>query len=233
MGSRNILKVLNNGWEVPYPSEIIYKDMLILKDYRLNDFPRDSCGNLDKDISYEWWLQNYLYYCKIDITEEQRKIFDFLKDTNDLSCWFLGGIAGFYEICHMQHPVYEFPENFEDYPDIENLKGIVYDDPYQDFLDGLNEDEEFIPSKIEFVLEDYGYFLLIREENNEFMEYWPGFEKIDALHIITGNVPKNIELVDSAWRIYLSFILKAIPDEVERIKQLGNFFAEYEDALHK
>ena len=39
MESRRILKVLANGWEVPYPDEVIYRGMLLLKDYRLNDYP--------------------------------------------------------------------------------------------------------------------------------------------------------------------------------------------------
>jgi hypothetical protein len=233
MESCHILRVLNNGWEVPYPSEVIYRDMLFLKDYRLNDFPRDSSGNFDNDISYEWWLQKYLYSCQINLTAEQRRIFDILKNTNCLNCLYLGWIAGFYENCHALHPVYEFPENFEDYPTLEGLKGIVDDDPYQDFLDGLNEDEESIPSRLEYVLEDYGYFLLKREEEKRFMEYWPGFVKIEPLHWITGSVPKNVEPTDAAWRIYLSFILKSIPNETERIKQLDEFFAEYGDALHK
>jgi hypothetical protein len=38
----HVLKALANGWQAPYPDEAVYKDMLLLKDYRLNDFPKDA-----------------------------------------------------------------------------------------------------------------------------------------------------------------------------------------------
>ena len=39
MKSTPILKVLSNGWEIPYPEEAFYRDdLLLIKDYRLNNF---------------------------------------------------------------------------------------------------------------------------------------------------------------------------------------------------
>lgn len=233
MESYQILKVLKNGWVVPYPDEVVYRDMLILKDYRLNDYPRDEKGNFNKEIPYEEWLQDYLYNCQIDLTENQRKVRDFILANNDYAAISLGWDAGFYENSHGLYPIYDFPEDFEEHPDIENLKGLVYDDPYQDFMDVFDDDEEPRPSKLEYILEDYGYYLLLCQEEKCFQEYWPGFVKIIPAHWMFGWTEPNMELPDSAWRIYLSFILKAIPDKLERLKQIENFFLEYGDALHK
>ena len=78
MDSYRIIKTLKNGYQVPYPEEMIYRDMVFLKDYRLNDYPRDEQGNC-RELPYDEyldWLQNYLYSCNISLSDEQKKSYD-------------------------------------------------------------------------------------------------------------------------------------------------------------
>mgnify|MGYP001287903404 CR=1 FL=1 len=134
MESRRILKVLSNGWEVPYPNEVIYRGMLLLKDYRLNGYPENAVTNgIDYD-SYMEWLQDYLLHCRIDLTEEQCKLRDQISTDKYFDGAFLGWHAGFYENSRGLHPQYNFPEDFDVAHNIDHLAGIVDDDPYTDYL---------------------------------------------------------------------------------------------------
>jgi hypothetical protein len=69
MMSRPIISILPNGWKVPYPNEVNFYDLLWLKDYRLNDYPKDAQGIFIDDESYFEWLADYLCRCEIDLTE--------------------------------------------------------------------------------------------------------------------------------------------------------------------
>ena len=235
MESLHILKVLSNGWVVPYPEEVIYKDTLLLKDYRLNGFPCDA-GATDMDYdAYLEWLQDYLMRCKIDLTSEQCKIYNYIITDKYFGCGFLGGEAGFYEASFGLHPAeYNFPENFEETFDINHLTGVVHDDPYKEFLTYCEEDSDGIrPTRLEFVLREYGRLLLMQSEAIQFQQYWPGFVKLEPLPWIAGTSEENLEPADSAWRVYLSLILKRIQTKDGRIKELNRFFNAYGDAIHK
>lgn len=234
MESRRILKVLSNGWEVPYPDEVIYNDMLLLKDYRLNGYPENSGHNSIDYGSYVEWLQEYLVRCQIDLTEEQCKIRDHIATDKYFNCGSLGWDAGFYENSHGLYPVYGFPEDFEVTLDINHLTGIVHEDPYADFLEGCEDDiTEPKPSRLEFILQDYGHLLLMKSEAIQFQKYWPGFVKLEPLHWMFGTPEENLEPADSAWRVYLSLILKRRQAKTDRINELNRFFDEYADAIHK
>jgi hypothetical protein len=243
MSRDHILKVLRNGYEVPYPWELVYSDLLFLKDYRLNEFPMDGHGEFNTDYGefdtdYQDWLQHYLCTCEICLTAEQIRIRDHISNNHNFSAASLGGIAGFYENSHALHPRYLFPDNFEDELDFDNLRDIIGDDPYEDYLDGFDDDDESDRlsnrlSKLDYILEDYGYYLLQSEEESQFREHWPTFIKIETLDWMFGCMEPNLELADSAWRVYLSFLLKAIPEKTARIEQLQSFFLSYADDLRK
>lgn len=235
MGNHRILKVLRNGCEVPYPEEIVYQEMLFLKDYRLNDFPIDGRGNLDEAVDYEEWLQSYLFTCDINLTEEQGRIQDYISANLDFSAALLGGIAGSYENSHALHPRCIFHDDFEVMLDFDNIRDITGDDPYEDYLDGFPDYMEGDKlSKPEYILMDYGYYVLQTQEGIQFRKYWPEFKKIEPIDwLLFGVENQNCEIPDSAWRIYLSLILKRIPQKSVRIEQLKRFYLEYQDALHK
>ena len=83
--SRKILKTFPNGYEIPYPDELIHNELFFLKDYRLARFPGKESGR-PSDISYEdyvEWLNAYLTTCDIALTEEQERIRDYLTADTD------------------------------------------------------------------------------------------------------------------------------------------------------
>lgn len=63
MEYRRILKVLPNGYEIPYPEELQHDGMVFLKDCGLNAYPKAGAGEFDCSLSeedYESWLEGYL-----------------------------------------------------------------------------------------------------------------------------------------------------------------------------
>ena len=234
MGSRHILKLLANGWEVPYPDEAIHKDMLLLKDYRLNGFPKDTGPELFYTDSYMEWLQDYLIHCETTLTEEQCKILNHMETDKYIDCGTIGWLAGFYESAHALAPEYNYPADFEDTLKIDDLTASTCADPYADLLRGY--DVEIFgpaPTRLEFILEDYGWLLLRKSEAIQFQTYWPGFHKLEPLHWLLF-VPANyLEPLDSAWRVYLSEILKRMQNKDDRINGLHKFFDQYVDMIRK
>ena len=235
MESRRILRVLANGWQIPYPDKAIHKGSLIVKDYRLNGYPGEASP--DYDISYDEyveWLQDYLVRCELDLTAEQRKISDHIAtDNNYLDCASLGWDAGFYESLQALYPAYNFPDDFEETLSIDDLRGIVYDDPYADFLELNLDSDEPQPTRLEFILQEYGHRLLMKYEETEFQRYWPGFVKLEPLNWMFGITDGVLEPADSGWRIYLALLLRRMPTNAERIKELNRFFDGYAEDLHK
>ena len=229
-----ILKILLNGYEIPHPDELIHHDLLFLKDYRLARFPGEETGR-PTDISYEdyvEWLDDYLTTCEIALTEEQERIRNYIAADPDGMGITLGWIAGFYQNNGGTHPFYQFPENFEENPDIESLKGDIYEDPYLELLDLLDEDDDR-PDKLSFVLEDYGWFLRMKMDEDELRTYWPGFIPLEPIHWMANSMGLSVERPNYGWRAYLSILLKATPNKSKRIEYLDNFFDEYGDAVHK
>jgi len=229
-----ILKTLPNGYLVPYPDELIHHDLLFLKDYRLTGFPGMETGR-PANISYGdyvEWVADYLSTCDMALTEEQERIRAYITAGTDGMGITLGWIAGFYQNTGGTHPFYHFPEDFEANPDIEALKGAIYEDPYLELLDLLDEDDDK-PDKLSFVLEDYGWFLRMKMDEDEFRKYWPGFTTLEPIHWMAGSDGLFLEYPDCGWRVYLSMLLKATQDKSKRIEHLDKFFNEYRDAVHK
>lgn len=225
------LKVLANGYEVPYPDELLYKDIIIMKDYRLNDYPKNSDGEFDEAAPYEEWLSEYLFCCDLNLTEEQQKLADYIDSDSNFSGFVLGCHAGFYESLQACRPSYRFPDDFSEKPDIIKLKGTIDKDPYKTYLKLFEYEGK--RSRLEFVMEEYGWHVMKQHEQEEFQKYWHLFVKLEPLHWMFGMREQNVELPDFAWRIYLALILKRIPGRKARIKEIGNFFNEYGDTIHK
>lgn len=232
---RLIQKVLPNGWIVPYPDELVYQNMLFLKDYRLNDYPGSATGCFDETLDYYAWLADYLYGCAVELTPEQAYFSNYISTQDSFSTIMLGFIAGLYESCQALKPAYDFPDNFEEVPDIDAVKsrGGALFDPYADYLEWLADSDEPSLSKIDFVLDDYGYCLTMQRDKQQFENFWSDFVKLEPLHWMFGQTEQQFEPPDAAWRVYLSCILKKIPDRAERIQQIERFFFEYGDTLHK
>jgi hypothetical protein len=229
----HILKVLPNGWQVPYPEEAFYSDdLLLLKDYRLNACPGNAGDEPLPYDDYLEWLQDYLYRCKIDLTDQQNWVPEKIAADPYFSCASIGWHGGFYESIISRYPCYDFPENFEETRDIDHLKGIVCDDPYAEFLTGHAYDDP-PPDRLEFILREYGGLLLRKKDEEQFQKYWPGFVSLEPLHWMFGMAEDQLEPADSAWRIYLSLVLKKIKSKKARIKELDRFFNEYADIIHK
>lgn len=233
MKSNHILKVLSNGWEVPYPEEAFYEDnLLLLKDYRLNDFPGDHWS---EDLNYDAyleWLQDYLFRCAIDLNSLQNWIPKRIATDRHHTCASIGWHAGFYESIIYRYPCYDFPENFETTFDIDHLKGITDDDPYAEFLTGRAYDDP-PPGKLEFILREYGGLLLRKKDEVQFQRYWPRFVKLEPLNWAFGVPGDRLEPADSGWRVYLSLLLKRMNKMEDRVKALDRFFIEYANIIHK
>lgn len=231
--NKHTMKILSNEYKVPYPDELVYRDCLFLKDYRLNEMPVNAGDEIEGD--YLQWLQEYLYRCEISLTVEQSKIQAYILKNSSVDTACLGDIAGRCENAFARHPCYEFPDNFEQKLDFDSLQGTVYDDPYEDYLEGFDDDEKQDSlSKRDYILEDYGYYVVRSQDEHQFRSYWPNFTKIEAFHWIVGRLEEtNMENADFAWRVYLSLLLKSIPERAVRIEHLERFYLFYEESLHK
>lgn len=235
MKSSHILKVLANGREVPYPEEAFYQDnLLLIKDYRLNDFPGDHWSDDLNYDAYLEWLQDYLFRCdEIDLIDGQDWLPERIATDRYLTCASIGWHAGFYESIISGYPCYDFPENFETTFDIDHLKGITDDDPYAEFLMLQGSEDEPPPNRLEFILREYGGLLLRKKDEEQFQRYWPAFVKLEPLNWAFGVPDDRLEPADSGWRVYLSLVLKRINHKEERMKALDRFFIEYADIIHK
>lgn len=222
---------------IPYPEELIYKDMLLQKDYRLNCSPRNADGSYAYDQpfgEYLAWLDEYLYHCDLVLTEEQRRIECFI-GCGGLSGLSLGIHAAQYESLSSSRPEYEFPDDFESSLDMEGLQPIVSEDPFREYLEWLDEVDidDYRPTKREFVAEDYGWFLEKRREEQDFRTCWPDFVKLSPIVWMFKVDVKNSELPDFGWRVHLSLILKKIPEKSKRLVELESFWDEYIDMINK
>lgn len=230
--NRPILKVLANGWHVPCPEEAVYQGLPFLKDYRLNDFPGKAKGAFDEEAEYFDWLADYLYTCAIDLTAQQEKIKSCFSENSTGACSCLGGIAGAYENVHAVKPAYHFPKNFETQLDIKRVRGRHGDMPYQNYRQWLSGTDEPLLSETGFILEDYGYCLLLQREKRQFRACWPDFVKLQPHHWMFGLAAPLLEPADAAWRVHLACILKTISRKSRRIEAIQYFYGEYGDALH-
>jgi hypothetical protein len=235
MKSAPVLKVLSNGWEVPYPEEAFFRNyLLLLKDYRLNSMPEKAWTRSFLYDEYVEWLQAYLFRCdEIDLMTWQSWIPARIATKRYLDCASIGRHAGFYESVLSMYHCYNFPENFEETFDIDHLKGTFDDDPYAEMLKRGLLDDDPPPDRLKFILQEYGGLLLKKKDEEQFQRYWPGFVKLEPLHWAFGLAADNLEPADSAWRVYLSLVLKRINNKGARIKALDRFFIEYEDIIHK
>lgn len=130
-------------------------------------------------------------------------------------------------------PATSFPEDFEENPEIEKLKGPNGEDPYEVVIDIYKSMNEEPPTRLQHVLEDYGWVLMIRRDEEEFRKHWPRFQKLHPLNWLFGITGPWLELPDAAWRTCLSMLLKRTPDKGLRRKLIHDFLAEYHSAIHK
>jgi len=234
MRSIHVLKVLPNGWQVSYPEEAFYGDsLLLLKDNRLNGCPGEARDLALPYEDYLEWLQDYLFRCEIILSAGQSRVPESIDGNPQFECASLGWHAGFYESMISRYPEYDFPDNFENEPDIDHLQGIVYKDPYAEFPACRHSKDGPPPGRLEYIFRDYGDLFLKKKDDEQFRRYWPGFVKLEPLHWMFGRAEDHLESADTGWRVYLSLILKKKENRTDRIAAQDRFFVEYADIIHK
>lgn len=117
--------------------------------------------------------------------------------------------------------------------DIESVRisdgGYTYEeyvDAYQDLLDP----GESLLTREEWFLDEFGWLLAKEEDEKPFARYWPDFASLDEANIVFGNTLSH-EPLDAGWRIYLALVLRGIPDQTARIKELRDFYYHWHEMV--
>lgn len=142
-------------------------------------------------------------------------------------------MAGWYVTDGVVRPSTEFPPDFAETMDIESVRisdgGYTYEeyvDAYQDLLDP----GESLLTREEWFLDEFGWLLAKEEDEKPFARYWPDFASLDEANIVFGNTLSH-EPLDAGWRIYLALVLRGIPDQTARIKELRDFYYHWHEMV--
>lgn len=231
------MQSIGGGHEIPWPEPLSVGDFISHKDYRMNDFPRKSDGLPWCDIpddQYLSWLADYLPDNLPKLTGEQQKIFQKIESCDHLSGFRIGDSAGWYEAEASFRPNYEFPVDFIRSGDIAAVKGVEAGYTYEEYVEA-NEDildpGERLMTPEELILEEFGWHLVLEEEQNQFNLYWPDFVKLDSFNIVFSTNTLRHEPPDAGWRVYLGMALLKMKDKEARIKELENFYHYWHEML--
>jgi hypothetical protein len=85
----------------------------------------------------------------------------------------------------------------------------------------------------ELMLDEFGWFLVLKEERKQFAHCWPGFNKLDEVNLASGMGLKGYEPADAGWRVYLGLTLQLISSKNDRIKELESFYREWQEMVSK
>jgi len=240
MLSNRILKqTIAGGHEVPWPEPLGDQGYVFPKDYRMNAYPRTPEGNIWYDVpddDYFSWLADYLPNNLPRFTPEQQKIADNLDHNRRLNGFWIGDRGGWYESEAASRLNYEFPCNFADTGDLTTAmlqEGRYTYDDYVDANKDIIGDDERLLTKEEVILEEFGWYLTLKEENRQFSMYWPDFRKMDGFNVVFMSISAHDEPPDAGWRIYLGMVLRRIKDKALRIKELEDFFHYWREMVAK
>jgi hypothetical protein len=79
-------------------------------------------------------------------------------------------------------------------------------------------------TKEEFILDEFGWYLTMKEEGHQFSMYWPAFRKTDGFNAVFMSTSVYDEPPDAGWRIYLGMVLLRLKDKALQIKKLEDFY---------
>lgn len=228
---------VGGGHEVPWPETLSGDNFAWPKDYRMNDFPKTPEGEIWYDASddeYFFWLADYLPANLPPLTEEQQKLFDSRDKHKYLNGFRIGSYAGWHDSESTCRPNYEYPVDFRLFGNMSAVSGLEHTYSYQDYteayVDILDPGERLMTSE-EFILEGFGWQMVLEEEKKQFARYWPGFSKLDGVNIVLGISSVYNEPADAGWRVYLGMTLQLITNKNDRIKELKAFYREWQDMV--
>jgi hypothetical protein len=88
-------------------------------------------------------------------------------------------------------------------------------------------------TKEEYILEDFGWNLLRREEGTQFERHWPGFLKMDGASIVLKVCSPRDEPADAGWRVHLGLVLREIGEKSRRIEEIATFYQHWLEMVSK
>lgn len=236
---RKLMLTIGHGHEVPWPEPLTNGDCVWPKDYRMNDFPKNPAGEIRYDIpddEYFAWLADYLPANLPPLTAAQQQIFDSRQEHKRLSGFWIGNTAGWHDSEAAWCCNYEFPADFRQSGDLSAVTGRENAYTYQDYAESnadILDPGERLMTPEELILDEFGWHLVLENENKQFARYWPEFRKLDGVDIVLGVNSIYSEPADAGWRVYLGLVLKQLTNKDDRIKELKAFYHEWQDMVSK
>ncbi|OGQ98411.1 MAG: hypothetical protein A2505_06245 [Deltaproteobacteria bacterium RIFOXYD12_FULL_55_16] len=232
---RVLMRTIGGGHEIPWPEPLTDNGFVLHKDYRMNGFSLTPGGKPwyeVQDKTYLAWLADYLPRHLPPLTTEQQRLADDHAQSGRLSGARIGGIAGWYASDGVVRPTTVFPPDFAEAGDIESARtgegGYTYEEYVEYYQDVLEPDEPLL-TREEWFLDEFGWLLAKEEDERRFALYWPDFIRLDEANIVFGRNTLRHEPPDAGWRIYLALVLRVIPDQAARIKELKDFYYHWHE----
>lgn len=133
-------------------------------------------------------------------------------------------------------PNYEYPKDFAETGDISSVRGRDGGYTYKDYVgwaEGVLDPGERLMTPEEWILDDFGWHLVLEEEKRQIASYWPEFMKLDGINIVFSINTLRHEPPDAGWRVYLGLVLRGIPDKSARLKELKDFYHHWHEMISK
>jgi hypothetical protein len=233
------MRTIGGGHEVPWPELLTGNDHVFLKDYRMNAFPRTSDGRPWFDIpddEYFAWLAAYLPDNLPELTRAQQELYNQKESFSRLTGFWIGDLAGWYEVEAADMLNYEFPADFIERGDLSAVRlrdgAYTYDDYVEANVD-IIDPGELLMTPEEFILNDFGWRLVLEEEKRQFALYWPEFIKFDDFNVVFTTNTLHHEPPDAGWRVYLGMALQKIQDKAARIHEIEQFYRYWQEMISK
>lgn len=234
---RTLMKKIAGGYEIPWPEPLTDCGFVMAKDYRMNGFPKTAAGKPWYDIpddDYVSWLADYLPANLPPLNVEQHRLSLHLDSYTRFSGFWIGDRAGWYESEAVIRPFHTFPENFDLTCNFAAVKtgagGYAYKE-YVEWAQEVLDQGERVMTPEEFILEDFGWNLVLSEGKQQFTGCWPGFVQLDGVSIILGLNSHRDEPFDAGWRVYPAMLLQKMADKSVRMKAIKDFYFAWHDQI--
>jgi hypothetical protein len=236
---QQLMRKIAGDRSVPWPDAVVWRDCLLVKDYRMNDFPRTADGRIHYDISddeYFSWLADYLPKNLPPLNEHEWRLAASIKHGNGPSGFTLGDRGGWYESEAVMRPFFTFSESFAEKPDFSQVAvggaGFSYENYLSSHQDITDEGDRLMTQE-EYILEDFGWNLLRLHERAQYERYWPGFRKLDGTCIVFKICSPRDEPADAGWRVHLGLVLREIGQKSRRIEEIATFYQYWLEMVSK
>ena len=234
---RVLMRKISGGHALPWPEPLADQGFVFPKDYRLHAFPRTATGQPWYDIpdeDYFSWLADYLPASLPPLSASQQRLMRQLDSYKRFSGFWIGDRAGWYESEAAMRPFHNFPDGFDRTGDLTAVKAADGGYTYQEYvawIEGVFDPGDRIMTPEEYILDDYGWSLVLMEEQRQFSAYWPDFLKFDGFNLVFYLSSHQNEPPDAGWRVYLGMALQRIPDKASRIKEIEDFYYAWHDMI--